>query len=156
MKSLAHLALGGLLILGSCANTERARIPVYQQFPMQSSQLASVAIQVHRVNAMVAFYTEAFGMSFEDVNTGMPSKFATHGGITFKFVPLRASVDLEGFGLHQLGFVVDDVHEVIGLAIAHGGRAEGTVQRTEDGSLHGALRDPDGNSVEVYSQPSKR
>lgn len=122
---------------------------------MGQAQLRTIAVQVHRVEAMVAFYTEAFGFSFQDVDAGLPSKFGTLGELTIKFVPLRSGVDLESYGTHQLGFQVSDVHEVIGLAIRHGGRADGTAQRLADGSRHAAVRDPDGNSIELYSQPAK-
>jgi catechol 2,3-dioxygenase-like lactoylglutathione lyase family enzyme len=43
------------------------------------------------------------------------------------------------------------VEAVIALAIKHGGRQEGRVIRTES-QIQAALRDPDGNTIELYSE----
>ncbi|MEM7247383.1 MAG: VOC family protein [Acidobacteriota bacterium] len=112
----------------------------------------TVAIQACRMDAMVAFYTEAFGARFRPVDTfGLASQFGElPGGCELKLVPLREAVDFEGFPSHQLGFDVADVRAVIALAERHGGRQEGEL-REEGGRLHGAVRDPDGNTVELYS-----
>jgi len=114
--------------------------------------VASFALRVHDMDAMVAFYGEAFGLQFRAVETqGLDSRFATKGALTFKFVPLRESEDFEEFPSHQIGFKVDDVEGVIALAVRHGGRQEGELA-TVDGKLHGAVRDPDGNTVELYER----
>lgn len=103
------------------------------------------------MDAMVAFYTEAFGAAFSEVDTfGLKSMFGNVAGVTLKFVPLRNEVDFEDYSSHQLGFVVDDVEHIIELAGKHGGRQEGETLRDGD-SLHAAVRDPDGNSIELYS-----
>ena len=47
-------------------------------------------------------------------------------------------------------FVVPDVESVIALAIKHGGRQEGGIIR-KGGELQAAIRDPDGNTIELYS-----
>ncbi len=90
------------------------------------STLSTVAIRVHRMDAMAAFYTEAFGAQFREVDTfGLASQFGEVGGITLKLVPLRKRVDFEEYPSHQLGFGVPDVEAVIALAIKHGGRQGG-------------------------------
>jgi len=102
------------------------------------------------MEAMVAFYTEAFGVDFEEVDArGITSQFGRLGEITLKLVPLRKSVDFEGYPSHQLGVEVLDVDAVITLATKHGGRQEGPILR-QDGRAHAAVRDPDGNTVELY------
>jgi catechol 2,3-dioxygenase-like lactoylglutathione lyase family enzyme len=53
--------------------------------------------------------------------------------------------------VHQLGFVVPDVEAVIALALQHGGREEGKLIRKE-GRIEAAVRDPDGNTIELYSE----
>jgi catechol 2,3-dioxygenase-like lactoylglutathione lyase family enzyme len=103
------------------------------------------------MEAMVAFYSQAFGIRFREVDAfGIRSQFGEIGGITLKLVPLRDGVDFEGYPLHQLGFDVPDVEAVLQLAEHHGGRGEGEILR--DGSrVHTAVRDPDGNTIELYS-----
>ncbi|MDJ0974647.1 MAG: VOC family protein [Planctomycetota bacterium] len=114
--------------------------------------LTSVAVQVHDMERMTAFYAEAFGAVFEPVDTmGLASQFGRVGDLLLKFVPLRAAADFEGFPSHQLGFRVDDVDRVVALATKHGGRLEGELVR-EAGRVQGALRDPDGNTLEVVSE----
>jgi catechol 2,3-dioxygenase-like lactoylglutathione lyase family enzyme len=119
-----------------------------------SSMLSSLALQVHYLQAMVDFYTEAFGIQFQQVNTaGFLSQFGIFNGLTIKFVPIRESADFENFPSHQLGFTVPDVEHVISLTQKYGGRQEGEIFR--DGSrVHAAVRDPDGNSIELYSTNS--
>jgi predicted enzyme related to lactoylglutathione lyase len=103
------------------------------------------------MSEMVAFYTEAFGGTFREVDAGgFSCWFGSMGGLEIKLVPFRDDVDFEGFPLHQLGFDVEDHHAVIACAVTHGGRAEGEITERE-GKLHGAVRDPDGNTIELYS-----
>jgi len=119
--------------------------------PAFKSQLRTVAMRVHHMDAMLAFYMEAFGIQFEEVMTGpLKSQFGEMNGLTLKFVPIRDKVDFEGYAVHQLGFSVPNVEKVIDLAIQHGGRREGDVIVKDDG-MHAAVRDPDGNTIELYS-----
>ena len=116
---------------------------------MTDPHLASVALRVHKADAMRAFYAEAFGASFEAVDVGpFQCQFGQIGGLTLKLVPLRDGADFEAYPLHQLGFAVDDVDRVIALAEQHGGRVEGEVNRQGD-RVHACVRDPDGNTVEL-------
>jgi len=116
------------------------------------SQVRSVAMRVHHMDTMLAFYAEAFGIQFREVATGpLKSQFGEVGNLTLKFVPIRDEVDFEGYAIHQLDFSVSDVEGVIALAIKHGGRQEGEVIVNDDGT-HAAVRDPDGNTIELYSE----
>jgi catechol 2,3-dioxygenase-like lactoylglutathione lyase family enzyme len=141
MQCLAILPLVGLLDGGP-----------RQAAPAEPSavSLASVAYRVHRTGAMVAFYTEAFGARFREVDArGVRSQFGELGSLTLKFVPIRDTVDFEGFPVHQLGFEVPDVAAVIATAERHGGRVQDPPER-QDGRVHAAVRDPDGNTIELY------
>lgn len=105
--------------------------------------LASIAVRVYQMDAMVAFYSEAFNVQFENVVTsGFTSKFGSINGIILKFVPIREEVDFENYPIHQLGFSVPDIEKVIKIALKHGGKTEGNA----------AVRDPDGNTLELYSE----
>jgi len=115
------------------------------------AKISSIAFRVHNMDAMVAFYSEAFQMEFREVDTyGIRSQFGDVGGITLKFVPIREADDFKNFPIHQPGFVVTDVESVIDLALKHGGRQEGQTVRAE-GKTQAAVRDPDGNTIELYS-----
>jgi catechol 2,3-dioxygenase-like lactoylglutathione lyase family enzyme len=101
---------------------------------------------------MLSFYSEAFQIQFREVDTyGIRSQFGELDGITWKFVPIRDEADFKGFPVHQPGFVVRDVEAVIALAIKHGGRQEGPLIRS-NGQMQAAVRDPDGNTIELYSE----
>lgn len=115
-------------------------------------QLTTLAIRVHNMDAMTAFYSEAFQIEFKEVNTsGFTSRFGEFHGITLKFVPIRDESDFENYPIHQPGFVVQDVEKVIEVALKHGGKQEGGLTHT-DGGVQGAVRDPDGNTIELYSK----
>lgn len=114
--------------------------------------ISSLAIRVANVEAMVNFYSQAFGIEFREVGTyGIRSQFGEVNGITLKFVPIRDEADFKNFPIHQLGFTVADVEGVIALAIQHGGRQEGKTLHV-DGKAQAAIRDPDGNTIELYSE----
>jgi catechol 2,3-dioxygenase-like lactoylglutathione lyase family enzyme len=117
------------------------------------AHLTTVAYRVHRMSAMLAFYREAFGIEFREVETGggLRSRFGELSGLTLKFVPIRDTVDFEDFPIHQLGLEVPDVEAVLAAARKHGGRIQ-DVPRRQNGQLHAAIRDPDGNTLELYGR----
>jgi predicted enzyme related to lactoylglutathione lyase len=100
---------------------------------------------------MVAFYREAFGLEFGEGDTGgdLRSQVGELGGLTLKFVPIRDGVDFEGFPIHQLGVEVPDVEPVLSAAEKHGGRVLKPPRR-KDGRVVASVRDPDGNTLELY------
>lgn len=114
--------------------------------------ISSIAFRVHNLEAMLNFYSEAFGVRFHEVDTyGIRSQFGEVERVTLKFVPIREETDFKGYPVHQPGFVVADVEAVIALALKHGGRQEGQTIRV-DGKVQAAVRDPDGNTIELYSE----
>ena len=114
------------------------------------AKITTVAYRVHRMPAMLAFYREAFGVQFREVDTGgIRSQFGEVDGITLKFVPIRDAVDFENFPAHQLGFEVPEVNAVVAAARKHGGRVQDAPRR-QDGQVVAAIRDPDGNTLELY------
>lgn len=114
--------------------------------------ISSIAFRVCNVEAMLSFYSEAFQVQFHEVDTyGIRSQFGELDGVTLKFVPIRDEADFKGFPVHQPGFVVKDVEAVVALAVKHGGRQEGQTIRG-NGKTQAAVRDPDGNTIELYSE----
>ena len=115
-------------------------------------KLSSIAIRVANMDSILAFYSEAFHVQFVKVDTyGIRSRFGELNGVTLKFVPIRDEADFKNYPVQQLGFVVPDVQAVIALALQHGGREEGHLIRKE-GRIEAAVRDPDGNTIELYSE----
>ena len=115
-------------------------------------RIYSIAFRVYNMEAMLNFYAEALQVQFREVDTyGIRSQFGELDGITLKFVPIRDEADFKGFPVHQPGFVVSDVEAVIALALKHGGRQEGQTIRA-GGKIQAAVRDPDGNTIELYSE----
>jgi predicted enzyme related to lactoylglutathione lyase len=114
--------------------------------------LSSLAIRVANMNSMMSFYSEAFQVRFQEVDTyGIKSQFGELNGITLKFVPIRDESDFKGYPIHQPGFVVPDVQAVIDIVQKYGGRQEGQTIRV-DGQIQAAIRDPDGNTIELYEE----
>ena len=114
--------------------------------------ISSIAFRVYNLDAMMDFYSEAFQVQFREVDTyGIKSQFGEIDGIMLKFVPIRDDADFKGYPVHQPGFVVADVEAVIALALKYGGQQEGQTIRT-NGTLQAAVRDPDGNTIELYSE----
>lgn len=108
--------------------------------------LKSVAIQVCRMEAMTAFYSQAFGIRFRPVEvSGLPCQFGDWAGLELKLVPLRTEVDFDNYPVHQLGAEVSDPEEVQRLSLSLGGRPEGAL----------AVRDPDGNTIELTRKETR-
>lgn len=116
------------------------------------AKLSSIAIRAHRMDPMLAFYSQAFGAEFREVDTyGLKSQFGDMDGVELKLVPIRDEADFDGFPVHQPGFTVADVDAVVALAEQHGGRLVGQIMRV-GGRTQAAVRDPDGNTIELYSE----
>lgn len=149
---------GPPLVVGFCFAFLLAFIPAAGQETGRAddgsvaASLTSVALRVSRMEAMEAFYREAFGARFRSVQTsGLASRFGEVGGLTLKLVPLREAPDFAGYPVHQLGFVVDDLDRVIQSALRHGGDVESEGRQVGGGRV-AAVRDPDGNTLEVVQR----
>lgn len=151
MKNLAVLLLAfGLAALSWLSTFEASAGDAASMAAPQAPRLTTVALRVHRVEEMVAFYSQAFGAELRPVDTGgIESWFGEIGGITFKLVPIRSSTDFVGYPSHQPGFEVADVQAVLAVARKYGGRQEGEILKVGD-RLHASVRDPDGNTLELY------
>ena len=62
------------------------------------TNLSSVAMRIANMEAMLEFYSQAFGVKFREVNTfGILSQFGEVNGITLKFVPIRDEADFKNY-----------------------------------------------------------
>jgi len=106
------------------------------------TRVVSVALRVHDLEAMRAFYRDVFGADLRPVQVGpLGCWFGPCAGLLLKLVPLRDAPDPTGYPLHQLGVEVGDPAATVARALACGGRAEGPL----------CVRDPDGNTVELVA-----
>ena len=111
--------------------------------------ITSAALRVHNLEAMLGFYSQAFGITFHKVETsGVTSHLGDLDGITIKLVPIRESANFVDFPEVQFGMMVPDIAAVVAVADSYGGRQEGSLLVKKD-LLHGAIRDPDGNTIEL-------
>jgi len=171
------LLLGALIIAGGCAPGQTAAPRIEAGLPeagadpseipgdasasvenvsaatktdAREPRIRSLALRVHNMDSMLAFYRDAFGVEFHEVDTfGILSQFGTLAGITLKLVPIRDADDFVGYPDLQIGLEVESIDTVLEIAARHGGRADGIIRRESD-RLHGAVRDPDGNTIELY------
>jgi len=114
----------------------------------------SVEVKCANLDAMVAFYSEAFGTSFKEFAIdGTAFHFGRVDGVLLKFGAGRKKADHDGASHVQLGFTVADVAAVIKIAEKHGGKQEGKLGEIS-GRVHGVVRDPDGNTIDLYQDPA--
>jgi len=140
----AMLAIVGLAtLLPSCSTVQSVG---------DGPELQTITLRVHHMDRMLAFYGEAFGVEFREVDTfGITSQFGQLGAVTLQFVPIRESAQFEEYPIHLLGFEVDDLRAVLAMAEDLGGRQDGALHQDE-GRLAGTVRDPDGNTIELYER----
>src|SRR5688572_2915772 len=63
---------------------------------VKMTTISSVALRVANLTAMLDFYSQAFGVKFQEVDTyGIRSQFGKLNGITLKFVPIRDEADFK-------------------------------------------------------------
>lgn len=153
MGGMRVLTSCSLLVLAAAGLWGCANAPAQPSSESGASQMTSLAFRVHNLEAMLAFYREGFGIEFREVDArGIKSWFGELDGLVIKFVPIRREADFEGYPLHQPGFQVADVERIIALAEKYGGRQEGQIHRAQ-GKIQAAVRDPDGNTIELYQRP---
>ncbi|MGE0433673.1 MAG: sigma-70 family RNA polymerase sigma factor [Planctomycetota bacterium] len=114
--------------------------------------LTRIVFSSNNPPAMAAFYTALLGAQLEEQDWG-GMKVATGKmcGVDVLIVPAEMSGVKADANRHQLGFTVDDLRKRLADGLAAGGTMdEGwEVQPTPTG-LSVALRDPDGNSIEMF------
>lgn len=103
-------------------------------------RLVGLTIAADRIDAMADFYRRVFGAVLEPRRADdFVLYVGTCAGVRLQLCP-KALAGIEATqNLHQLTIAVPNVGATIELAIQHGGSALG----------ESAIRDPDGNSIEL-------
>jgi predicted enzyme related to lactoylglutathione lyase len=112
--------------------------------------LRSMTLRVYRMEAMVAFYQEAFGVSMEEkrLETGQ-AWYGWLGEVMLCFIPLASETEPDEYPALQLGLEVEDVDAALELCLKYGGIIiQEPIQRLDE--VYAVLRDPDGNALELY------
>ncbi|MDX2262999.1 MAG: VOC family protein [Gemmatimonadales bacterium] len=145
------LCLWGMWAFAFSGCSNRAEtLPLTLEGAEAAPVIASVALRVHNIEQMQRFYSEAFGVEFRTVPTGpFISSFGEIGNVLLKLVPIRDAEDFVGFPVVQLGVEVPEIDSAIASAIRHGGRLHDSIVVRGD-SVVAAVRDPDGNTIELY------
>lgn len=113
--------------------------------------VAQISLRACKVAEMTSFYMATFDAEFRAQESGgLNCLVADLGHVQLKLVPLRDETNFDGYPLHQLGFEVPDVEDAVSTALRWGGRLESEVVRA-NGRLHACVRDPDGNTIELFS-----
>lgn len=124
--------------------------PDWEDLRCERRGLTRVTLRTCRFEELYAFYSFLFYVTFRSEDSGgLSCLVADIGDVQLKLVPLRDEPDFDGYPVHQLGFEVPNVDEAVSSALRSGGRLEGEVIRT-DGRLHACVRDPDGNTIELF------
>ncbi len=110
------------------------------------THITLVSINTHR---MVAFYTAAFGADLKAFNAYGTKLFrGTMAGHGFTICPNEVVKIEANRSRHQLKYQVGDLKTTLGLALATGGALLSEMTQHGD-RLVAAIRDPDGNSIEL-------
>jgi catechol 2,3-dioxygenase-like lactoylglutathione lyase family enzyme len=105
-------------------------------------RLTKITLAAHDTPGMVAFYNAAFGCDLQPFSAyGATLYRGTIGGIPLVICPNEIAGTEGGQGKYQLCLAVADIAAVMRAGQVAGGSAAGD----------SALRDPDGNTIELES-----
>ena len=118
------------------------------------TRVTGITIAVTNAEAMFRFYTEVFGAKLEPKSFG---DFTMYAGMLGELRLTLCPRELAGISAeqnrHQLSIAIDDVREAYNRALAGGGSSiNAPMQRGVVCSA--AIRDPDGNSIEITGRIS--
>lgn len=116
-------------------------------------RLDRITIAVGEQERMVRFYGQLFQTTFTAIDCG---SFSLHrgkvgDGLELQFCPKAVAGIGATQNIHQLRFVVPDLGRCLAAAVDAGGVLLGDVT-SEGGRRCAALRDPDGNSLELIAE----
>ena len=115
--------------------------------------LSGMTLAVHDFDAMREFYAAVCGIEWVELELapGMSILRAELAGLTIQLCPASVAGVTAGDFRHQLRFTVGDLAVAIVAAEAKGGQLHGERVETET-MRHVALRDPDGNTLELIEE----
>ncbi len=110
--------------------------------------LDKVTIATRNTPAMAAFYSAVFGAGLKPSG---PVWVGAIGSVQLMLCPAKiAGVNVATNNV-QLRFVVADIEAAVHQALESGGRRLNDIEQSNAG-LTAAVRDPDGNSVEIIQR----
>ena len=120
---------------------------------MSEVSLSLLVLKTHKIDVVRSFY-ETIGIVFVEEQHGTgPVHFAGHvGGVVMEIYPLANSGE-EADGTTRLGFVVEDLGDVLESLSRRNLSPPKQAKQTEWG-LRCVVKDPDGRSVELYHRGS--
>jgi predicted enzyme related to lactoylglutathione lyase len=116
----------------------------------RSIWLDRITIAVGEPSRMVAFYGRLFQAEFRAIDCGEFQLYRGEiaPGLELQFCPKAVAGITATQNIHQLRFVVPELERYLALAVLAGGQVLGEVT-VQGGRRCGAVRDPDGNSLEL-------
>jgi predicted enzyme related to lactoylglutathione lyase len=119
---------------------------------VEGVSIDKVTIAVTHPEEMAAFYSKTFGAELKSSDMqGMKFFSGKLGNIELLLCPKEVAGIKANENTIQLRFVVKDVDAAVKSALKNGGSKIGEIQTT--GNIKGgAVRDPDGNSIELVQK----
>lgn len=116
-----------------------------------NTQLMGMVFAVTNVPAVVAFYRGVFDVDWvAGMQVGEHQFYqGTWLGVDWLICPNAIANVVASQNRHQFRLKVDDIHSILDRAVQHGGTVIHPI--SEMGAMFTAsIRDPDGNSVELF------
>ncbi len=113
-------------------------------------QVDKITIATAELDAMRVFYQVLIGADFRPMDMGGIEFFIAHAGVEIWLIPRSAAGVIARDNVVQLRLVVKSVYELLPRLEAAGGVILGEPQSFQ-GICLGAIRDPDGNVIELKS-----
>ncbi len=111
-----------------------------------------ITIAIENIKQTVEFYSKTFCIDLNEIDCGdFKMYIGKIGDIQMLFCPKSIAGITATENTTQLRFVVEDIKSILKKGIQFGGLQISNIQK-ENGVKTSALRDPDGNSIEIIQK----
>ena len=111
-----------------------------------------ITIAVENIKKVANFYSKTFNIQLKEIDCGEFSMYAGKmGNIQILFCPKSIAGITATENTIQIRIVVENIDETIDKGIQSGGEQINDIQ-VNNGVKVSALRDPDGNSIEIIQK----
>ncbi len=115
------------------------------------TEFASISIAAENFDAMLAFYSKGLDIPLKKEDAGEFEYYKGRiGNIDFSLIPNSIAKVKAKENRHQITFRVTSLKQVLSNLVGFGGKIE-TDAVDEGDRLAVHVRDPDGNSLEIFS-----